>query len=1277
MRTFPKGQMSALGSPVIKCGAGDVHGVKPSRLNLRWLVAILAIATLMPLAAKAQIAATATIQGTVTDPTGAVIPGATVTVKSLATGATFVQKTTHAGFFSIAALNPGNYRVTAASPGFKTLVHSRVHVDGMQVLGLNMMLSVGAATQTVTVSTAPPPLQTEDATLGAALQGQLYESLPLEMGGVGGADQQRVTDFADLMPGVSGNETKNNETDEPMVVNGQQQGTAMYFEGIPFTMPGGEGDPRLIWPAFPVQSVSQFQLMTSAFSAEYNGLDVENFSMKQGGNHIHGTVYDLARNTSFDAGGFILPTNKVTGKTYKTPEHMNEYGINAGFPLIHNKLFFFGNFEGYRYSTVNPPNYNTVPTQAMFGTAGGGADFSATGVNIYDPTQETCAPDPATGGTECSRPQFEYNGKANVIPPDEISPIAQNLSQFWKGTTYANANLTDNYIGSWGYGLSNWSGVVRIDYHPSDKQTISGILATGRQGLIGPSSQSTDVGPFPYRDSKYYRPITRVGIVEDTYTITSNLVNQFRYGAAQYHSPDFNPTYGLPGTAQWQASLLGINGLPTGQAANGFPEVKFSGAFAPAQWGVDNGTQSDENSFNLIDNLQWVHGKHSISFGGDVQWLQDNTISAFGGSTPATLNFNATETEAFEPGSTTLNTKTGLPFASFMIGAVDSANYTLYAPIAQDTGERYRPLAIYVNDIYHMRPKLTVDMGLRWDYMPPFHEAENRWSFLNPALTNPITGNHGALEFAGNVAPGVSCDCSTPVRQYFENLGPRLGIAYQADSKTVVHASYGIYYTGGGGVNAGSAGELGYSSAPSVSSPGFGLPAFYLNGNTAFTAPTTVETFPNDPTNTTFGGRGYSPVTPPFFDSGYGTYYATNVPASDKLSTTLDYVDPWYGGRAPQFEGWTFGVQRLITPNTTATISYVGNEAHFIPTPGNNNLSGARGLWNNQMNPKYLTLGSTLGDLATSTTPGGLPYPTFNNTVERALLPFPQYNGVSDEFGSVGNTAYDALQLTITQRTAHGLSYMLNYTYSKTIDDIGTFRTGYAIPAGLVAGSSKAWPMDRIDRGLSAIDMPQNLTFTSAWDLPFGKGHWGGGNPIVSQIISGWALSDIFTYDSGNPLQITGSKCNDPGQGQCMPSYAPGFTGSARQNGGWGHGATAATLAHIQYINPAAFEVTPDYEIGNLARSAAYGLRGPSNYDIDGSLRRTFNILPNERAQFQFQADVFNAVNHVWFGTTASNSAGGKINQSFATSTTSPDLGVVSGQANIPRQWQFEGHIIF
>jgi hypothetical protein len=604
--------------------------------------------------------------------------------------------------------------------------------------------------------------------------------------------------------------------------------------------------------------------------------------------------------------------------------------------------------------------------------------------------------------------------------------------------------------------------------------------------------------------------------------------------------------------------------------------------------------------------------------------------------------------------------------------------------------------------------------------MPPFRESENRFSFMNPNMTNPITGNNGALQFAGNVTDG--CNCATPMHTYYKDWGPRLGAAYALNDKTVIRSAYGIYYAHGGGTSGGSTTlpssgmELGFSAAPNPPSPGDSLPAFYLN-NSAYNS--TLNT-------SSFGGAGYSVAAPPIYNAAYATYYS-NAPgygAPYKISSTVAYLDPKYGGRTPTFEGWSFGVQRLLTKDITATVSYVGNQGHFLYPTGT-----ARGYWGNQLNPSYLSLGSTaLGATATSAnTPNGLPYPTFNNKVSQALLTFPQYSGVTDQVDSIGNSNYNALQLSIVQRLAHGLSFMLNYTYSKTIDDIGTFRTGYAIPAGLMANNPAAsWPIDRIERSRSAQDQPQNLVATSTYDLPFGKGHMGGGNAIVRNVAGGWRISDVVSYAAGNPLAITSSTCtNLTGQGTCMPAYNTGantfypVSGSVRQNGGWGHGATrngiagtvnsTTELSSMQYLNPDAFVQTGTLVnsttcsvstaactgalIGDAARTAPYGLRGPGNYNIDGDIRRTFDLWKNERVKFIFEASVFNAFNHVWFGSTAATADGsigssvtGEYCPTCSTATPvngqtavngSPALGVVSGQANSPRQWQMAGHITF
>jgi Carboxypeptidase regulatory-like domain len=1285
------------------------------------LLVLSLIGVLSPFCAKAQLAGTGTIEGTVTDSTGAVVVGAQVSAVSLATGARTDRLTTKSGLYSLAPLDAGDYTVTISARGFEKLVRENIHVDGLQVLALNVTLQVGAASQTITVSEEPPPLETSNATLGATLENQVYQSLPLEMGGANGisTDQRRATDSAILMPGVSNNETKNNESDEPMVINGNANSTEMYIEGLPFESASVSGDPRYIWSAISVEAVDQFQVKTTAYSAEYQGLGVENFTIKSGTNQIHGSFYENIRNTAFDSAGFNpaqYPTNyPIVAKQsefYKPPEHMNEYGMTIGGPIWKNKIFVFGNYMGFRFSALTSPQTETIPTQAELC-----GDFSSLPNPIYDPTTQT-----ETGGsysrTQFSGPSWTPSGcgtgpvTANVIPQGELSPQAKYLQQYWAGVDYLNSNPTNNYQGSYNYGLNNWSTTDRLDVNLSDRHKMSVILAAGRQGLIGPAgSQTTQVGPLPYLYSKTYAPVTRVAIFQDTFLVSQNLVNQFNYGIGQYHAPDNNVTLLTPA---WSANAAGISNLASsGQAPNSFPIVKFSGTDDPAQWGPNTGQYvQSTNTDSLKDNVQWVHGKHTFTFGGQFEWLEFNDLYAYEGSTPLTLSFAVTETAQVSGSSASATKNTGLAYASYLLGAVDSSSYTEYAPNAQETGSRYHPFAVYANDDWKLTPKLTLNAGLRWDVMPPFREVENRFSFLNPTMTNPVTGTPGALQFAGGGTDG--CNCETPMNTYYKDWGPRLGAAYALGDKTVIRAAYGIYYAHGGGTSGGattlpaSGMELGFSAVPNPPSPGDSLPAFYLNNSN----------YNSFLSNSDFGGAGYTVTPPPIYDPQYATYYSTAAVAPDKISSTVSYLDPKYGGRTPTFEGWSFGVQRLLTKDITATVSYVGNQGHFLVPTG-----VARGYWGNQLNPAYLSLGSTvLGtkNPTSATMPAGtsLPYATYGNngTVSQALVAFPQYSGVTDQVAAVGNANYNALQLSIVQRLSRGITFMLNYTYSKTIDDIGTFRTGYAIPAGILANSGKPWPIDRIERSRSVQDQPQNLVATSTYDLPFGRGHWGDGSALVRAVAGGWRLSSIFSLYSGDPLTITSGTCTGTsGQGTCMPAYNTGANsmyptnGPVRQNGGWGHGATrnsnnctvncSNALSAMQYINPAAFVQTGvltnttctasgtacnGMVLGDVARTAPYGLRGPGNYDIDGDLRRTFDLWKEGRVKFIFDASVFNAVNHVWFGS-ASSTADGSIGSSVtgeycpscSTVNGSPSLGVITGQANSPRQWQFAGRFTF
>ena len=299
-----------------------------------------------------------------------------------------------------------------------------------------------------------------------------------------------------------------------------------------------------------------------------------------------------------------------------------------------------------------------------------------------------------------------------------------------------------------------------------------------------------------------------------------------------------------------------------------------------------------------------------------------------------------------------------------------------------------------------------------------------------------------------------------------------------------------------------------------------------------------TNTYSNDPTNTTFGGTGYSVTAPPIYDAGYATYYSTALNSSnpDYISSTLGYIDPKLTGRAPEFTAWSFGFQRSITRNMTATVSYVGNEGHHLTA--NYGASAERGYYNDALDPKWLALGACLGQTPTgsaSTKAGScassgatvmanngisLPYSSFptSQKFSQMLLPFPQYKGVTDEFGSVSNSNYNSLQTTLEQRLSNGLTFMFNYTFSKSIDNAGTFRAGYAIPA-IASSDGKAYAYGKADRSLSSFDQRHAINATATYDLPFGRGHIGGDNNLVRALAGGWRLSGIYTFIGGGQLQ--------------------------------------------------------------------------------------------------------------------------------------------------------------
>ena len=422
----------------------------------------------------------------------------------------------------------------------------------------------------------------------------------------------------------------------------------------------------------------------------------------------------------------------------------------------------------------------------------------------------------------------------------------------------------------------------------------------------------------------------------------------------------------------------------------------------------------------------------------------------------------------------------------------------------------------------------------------------------------------------------------------------------------------------------------------------------------------------------------------------------------------MTYDDPYYGGRAPEFLNWSFGIQQQVTNAMALNITYVGSEGHFLQLDSFH----ARGFQANDLDPKYLFIGTHLSDTGVTATtvtadcanaafniscPGLANFST-SQSLSTLLKPFP-FQTPSDNFGYVGNANYHALQAMLSTRTWHGLTMNANYVWARAIDDGGTFRTGYAIPAGTLANHPSAtFPADRIERTVSTSNQPQHFVATAVWALPFGKTVVSS-NAVERAIIGGFTFSGVYQAYSGSPLAITGSACQtNPADSTCNATLNPNFAGVARQNGKWGKGqtwatynattpATATTAAGptpastyivpstgSQTVAPTGPFINPvaptgqksilstgggyDYTFGDAARTAPYNLVGPGNYQLDFALVRSFPLHLGESTHLDFRAEWYNVTNHTLFAV-ASTAVG---NANFGQVTQSPNLNRKSAQ---------------
>jgi hypothetical protein len=913
---------------------------------LACLLAVFTMALYSGVPLHAQSTSGGGITGTVTDPQGKVVIKAKVTATNTDTGVAANSVTTSEGLYSFNDLSVGTYNVEVVATGFQRLLQENVNVDNASMFGLNMKLTVGGDTQTITVTDAPPYLDTTDSTLGGTIENELYTALPLSMQG-GARDP---TAFQYLMPGVQ--ENPDNATNQGSTAgasgiyggSGQTGLNQNYVEGIPVSNISAQGSGTQVATAVSVDAVNQFSVQTSGASVSFGGAGSANYTINSGGNTLHGTAYDFIRNTIFDTWGYVKQPVTSTGIETKPAEHQNEFGGTVQGPIIKDKLFFFVSYDGFRFTKIsNTPQLINVPT--MLNRQGNFTDLhGSTNAAINDPT--------TTFGS-AGRPPWQglLNGVPtyNVIPPAEFSSVSLGLQAALPAPT--SSATSNNYLASLPLANSNYNFDIKIDAKINSRNSFSLTTLGGNVGYGGaPNYGNYTQLPAPYASGSFTNQKTASGLLSYVYVASQTLINSLKYGFTRNWGEGFPITAGksMPNALPAVAALLGANpaipdtmpsvpgcnggentcavgitNTPPGNATTNMPSVGFSGGTAPGNWAASNSTGPvATNAYTALDNLNWVKNRHNIIFGIQLQWLQTNAGgNGYGGfSNSLALTYNSLDS--------------GEPYASFLVGAV--YGYSGNTQAIQDIGARYRPISPYIQDNWQVSPKLTLNLGFRYDYLQPYHEVKDRISFINTTKMNPIVGIPGVVEFAG--FPDVSqfsgstnppetpaqqlamyapyiCHCTTPVHPFNQNWQPRVGFAYAINATTVIRGNFGLSVTHAGGVGGGSRATNGtgnsgeFSSSYGQSQGNSSTPnAIYLT--TYFAPNATPNSSLTTPTNGQ-GTQGTSPIV---------TICPNNVSVVAPGS-----CNPW-----TSIPPWTVPGQSVNPLNTTGNYDYTKYNADHL-----------------------------------------------------------------------------------------------------------------------------------------------------------------------------------------------------------------------------------------------------------------------------------------------------------------------------------------------------------
>jgi hypothetical protein len=1262
---------------------------RPKRSMLLALVVTFMFAGLL----YGQRAGRGIITGIVTDPVNSAVPDATVTVVDEVTALKFTVKTSSSGNYGTPLLPLGTYTVQVEKEGFKTYVQRGIVIISGIEYRQDVMLELGTTTTVVEVKAASSMINVQTADIGHTLNQKYYQDLPVVMG----TDIRLAESLLMAQPGYTPMEPNG----DPMfrgsafasrINGGQAMSTESFLDGAAIGYVNGHNETHESSP--PIEAIAEMRVDTGSFSAQYghtSGGFIE-YTTKSGTNQFHGSLYEYVGNKSLNS--------RFWNTAQTIPFQNNSFGVTAGGPVViphlyngKNRTYFFTNFDlTYLNTGVNSAYNETVPTALMTqynfsellsygGNAGKVVGTDALGRNIMsgeifdpsstrlvtqgelDPVSNTVAVasgyvrDPIPGNiiansTGAEALKSTIGGKVNTLFQSPLL-VAQipGVGNNHLGTAYGNPNGK----------LDPKTWLLRIDHQISPAVKMYTTWYQNSRPAIrncsGPEgcNEAYDGESEPQKNTDYigagfYQRISvRYLHQQFDWVVKPNLFNHTTVSFDRWYMG----AHGLSDGVGW-ISQLGLNqdnGNPiqcvepncTGGA---FPTMGWSGGIAPTVAGEGNGWIRGfeaTNRWQFLDDLSWIKGKHTVKVGYEYRHHQ---IPQDGWNRDVTGNwqFNSAETAGINAAGTVLGGASGDPYASMLLGQVDYGQFTIFQP--GTWREAYT--AAFINDEWKVNSKLSINIGLRYDYMFARTEAHNRYSSFDPTLANPEAGGlPGAMAFAG---PCTGCTGKDTFESPENNdWGPRFGFAYRVTNKDVIRGGYGMYYSSislnysapGGYPDVG----IGATYPTAINTTGGRLPTYYWDYAASGSCPMA---------GVTCGFPSKFVVPPPLIGPSIQNGEDARGVAPDSLNL-------------PRYQNWSLTYERQLTTNTSFQLSYIGSTGTRLPMNG-----VGLGLLDNQMNPSYLSSvgAGNLGYPITSTqaqalpivqampsfgTPAvHMPYANFTSDffpsvpdVAQALRTWPQYASTTWRSGFPGGYSnYNGLQAMYERRFAAGLQMRVAYTWSKLINN--------GADNSLIWGAQIQNPVNMAaERSLALDDVPHVLIITYTYALPFGKGmHWVNRGGVANQVIGGWHFAAIQRYNSGRPVNIVNNctTCGDFIGNQQRPNKIG--------NGSWSGGKFDPTNpGATPYWQSSAWSSTSSgTTFGNEARTDP-NVRDLPVYNEDLNLFKEFPIY-REDVKFRLEMDAGNALNRHFYCTPN-------------TDVDSGSFGVVTGQCNQPRHFDF------